>query len=106
MRKSMKLPALLVATSLAAAPASAADPSPSAHAERTCAGYPVLSPADLGPLPKGMTLEEVKVNPGPAMDRIARDPQGGSALYINCGNMQYYRAVVSMLTRMLPDLNL
>ena len=78
------------------ATASAADPNlPVAAAKQTCAGYPVLSPADLGPLPKGMTLEEVKVNPGPAMDRIARYHEGGSALYINCDNTQYYRAVVS-----------
>jgi hypothetical protein len=57
--------------------------------------YPIVCKNELGLAPKNMSVEKVDVNSDGLIDLIATYPWGGSALYINCGNGQYYRAIRS-----------
>ena len=60
-----------------------------------CAGYEVKQASRLVALPKDGMQETVSVNADSAADVIVRYADGGSALYINCGDGRYYRAVRS-----------
>jgi len=60
-----------------------------------CAGYSVRQGSQLVPLPKDGKHETVSINADSAADVIVRYADGGSALYINCGDGRYYRAVRS-----------
>ena len=62
---------------------------------RVCAGYPVLSETKLGSVPGDTPFNRVDVNSDGAVDLIAANPEGGSALYVNCGGGLYYCAVQS-----------
>ena len=55
--------------------------------------YPIICKDELGPAPKNVPFEEVDVNSDGLVDLIVSYPWGGSALYINCGNEKYYRAI-------------
>jgi hypothetical protein len=57
--------------------------------------YPVICKDEIGPAPKNVSVEKVDVNADGLVDLMARYPSEGSALYINCGNGQYYRAIRS-----------
>jgi hypothetical protein len=57
--------------------------------------YPIVCPSELGPAPKNVPVTKVDVNSDGLDDMVASYPWGGSALYINCGKEQYYRAIRS-----------
>mgnify|MGYP007126177616 CR=1 FL=1 len=57
--------------------------------------YPIICKSELGPLPKNLSFRrEVDVNSDGRIDIIAKYAWGVRALYINCGNGQYYRAIL------------
>jgi len=59
------------------------------------AQYPIICESELGPLPKNLSFrEEVDVNSDGRIDIIADNSWGVRALYINCGNDQYYCAIL------------
>lgn len=55
--------------------------------------YPIICPSELGPAPKNVPIEKIDINSDGLNDLIATYPWGGSALYINWGNGQYYRVI-------------
>ncbi|NLD26174.1 MAG: hypothetical protein GX661_02310, partial [Acholeplasmataceae bacterium] len=69
------------------------------------AQYPIICKSELGPLPKNLSFrEEVDVNSDGRIDIIAKNCWGIRALYINCGNGQYYRTIRSnAVIRVKPD---
>jgi hypothetical protein len=59
------------------------------------APYPIICESELGPLPRNVSLEVVDVNSDGRDDIITKNSQRIRALYINCGNGQYYRTIRS-----------
>lgn len=57
--------------------------------------YPIICKDELGPAPKDVPFEEVDVNSDGLVDLLVLYRGGRSALYINCGSGQYYRAIRS-----------
>jgi hypothetical protein len=59
------------------------------------AQYPIICESELGPLPKNLSFRrEVDINSDGRIDIIANNFWGVRALYINCGNDQYYCAIL------------
>jgi len=60
------------------------------------AQYPIICESELGPLPKNLSFRrEVDINSDGRIDIIADNSWGAWSLYINCGNDEYYRAILS-----------